>query len=37
MGTNALFERRSWKYIFMNVGYWALSAAIMGGIISAFA
>lgn len=37
MGTNALFERRSWKYILMNVGYWALSAAIMGGIISAFA
>lgn len=37
MGTNALFERRSWKYIFMNVGYWALSAAIMGGIICAFA
>ena len=37
MATNALFERRSWKYIFMNVGYWALSAAIMGGIISAFA
>ena len=37
MGTNALFERKSWKYIFMNVAYWALSAAIMGGIISAFA
>ncbi len=37
MGTNALFERRSWKYIFMNVGYWVISASIMGGIISAFA
>lgn len=37
MGTNALFERKSWKYIFINVGYWALTASIMGGIICAFA
>lgn len=37
LGTNALFERKSWKYIFINVGYWTVSAMIMGGIISAFA
>ena len=37
MGTNALFERKSWKYIFLNVGYWSLCAMIMGGIISAWA
>lgn len=37
MATNALFERKSWKYIIINVGYWMISAMIMGGIISAFA
>jgi len=37
IATNALFERKSWKYIFLNLGYWAVSAMIMGGIISAFA
>lgn len=30
---NSLFERRSWKYIFINVAYWAISLTIMGGII----
>ncbi|MCP9766625.1 DUF1761 domain-containing protein [Lacihabitans sp. LS3-19] len=33
-GTNALFEGKSWKYIFINAGYWALSLMLMGGIIS---
>lgn len=37
IATNALFERKSWKYIFLNLGYWAVSAMIMGGIISAWA
>ncbi|MBK9735880.1 MAG: DUF1761 domain-containing protein [Saprospiraceae bacterium] len=37
IATNALFERKSWKYIFINVGYWAVSAIIMGGIICAWA
>jgi hypothetical protein len=37
LGTNALFERKSWKYIFINVGYWTVTAAIMGGIICQFA
>lgn len=32
-GTNALFERRSWKYIFIHVGYWLVGFTIMGAII----
>lgn len=30
---NSMFERRSWKYIFINVAYWAITITIMGGII----
>ncbi len=37
LATNALFERKSWKYIFINFGYWAVCMTIMGGIISQFA
>ncbi|MEZ4910874.1 MAG: DUF1761 domain-containing protein [Saprospiraceae bacterium] len=37
MAVNALFERKSWTYIFLNWGFWAVSATIMGGIISAWA
>ncbi len=33
LGTNALFERKSAKYILLNVGYWAVTMAIMGAII----
>lgn len=33
IGTNALYERKSWKYIFINTGYWTLSFMVMGGII----
>jgi hypothetical protein len=33
MAINALFERKSWKYIFINSGYWTLCLTIMGGII----
>ena len=33
----ALFERRSWTYIWIQVGYYALTLALMGGIICAFA
>ena len=32
---NALFERKSFKYIAINSGYWIVSLAIMGGIICA--
>ncbi|MEJ6791749.1 MAG: DUF1761 domain-containing protein [Lacinutrix sp.] len=30
---NGMFERKSWKYIFINSGYWIISLAIMGAII----
>jgi len=33
MGTNGLFERKSWKHIFINVGYWTLVLTIMGAIL----
>lgn len=36
MATNAMFERKSWKYIWINWGYWAITFCIMGGIISAW-
>jgi len=34
MATNGMFERKSWKLIFINSGYWILTIAIMGSIIS---
>lgn len=37
VGINSLFERKSWKYIFINAGYWVLTLALMGGIICGFA
>jgi hypothetical protein len=37
IGTNALFERKSWKYILINTGYWFVSATLIGGVISAWA
>lgn len=36
LGTNALFERKSAKYIFINSGYWIVTLAVMGGIICAW-
>jgi hypothetical protein len=30
---NGLFEHRSWKYIFINSGYWILVLTVMGSII----
>ncbi len=36
LGINAMFERRSYKYIFIHAGYWAISMTIMGGILSAW-
>jgi hypothetical protein len=30
---NGLFERKSWKYIMINSGYWIVSLAIMGAIV----
>ncbi|CAL2102391.1 conserved membrane protein of unknown function [Tenacibaculum sp. 190130A14a] len=37
LGTKALFERKSFKYIFINVGYWTVTLALMGGIICQWA
>jgi hypothetical protein len=34
LGISALFERKSFKYIFIHLGYWAVTFALMGGIIS---
>ncbi len=36
LGTNAMFERKGWKYIAVNVGYWIITLAIMGGILCAW-
>lgn len=36
LGTNALFERKSFKYIAINVGYWAITLMLMGGILCQF-
>lgn len=36
LGTNALFERRGFRYIVINGGYWIISLGIMGGIICAW-
>ena len=34
--TNALFERKSVKYVAVNVSYWIICLGIMGGIIAAW-
>ncbi|WP_430411200.1 DUF1761 domain-containing protein [Kordia sp.] len=34
--TNALFEQKSFKYMMINVGYWIVTFAIMGGIVNAW-
>lgn len=36
MATNGMFERKSWKLTFINVGYWTLALALMGGIVCAW-
>ena len=36
IGTTALFERKSWKYIMIHVGFYVLCGIIMGGLICAF-
>lgn len=33
LGTNALFERKSAKYILVNTGYWIVTLGVMGAII----
>ena len=36
IGTNALFERRSFKYTLISGGFWVVCFIIMGGIICAW-
>lgn len=36
IGTNALFEKRSWKYTLVSGGFWIVCFTIMGGIICAW-
>jgi hypothetical protein len=36
LGTNALFERKGFKYIAINGGYWIICMGLMGGVICAF-
>lgn len=33
IGINGLFERKSWKYIFIHAGYWTVIMTIMGAIV----
>ncbi len=33
---NAQFERRSWKYILVHLGYWLITLVLMGGLIAAW-
>ncbi len=37
IATSALFERKGFKYIAINVGYWVITMALMGGVICQFA
>lgn len=36
LGSIAVFERKSWKYIAVNLGYWIVSLALMGGVMCAY-
>lgn len=36
IGTSAMFERKSFKYIAINAGYWIITMGIMGGILCQF-
>jgi hypothetical protein len=37
LGTNAMFEQKGWKYILVNMGYWAITLTVMGGVVCAWA
>ncbi|MEL7834745.1 DUF1761 domain-containing protein [Fodinibius sp. Rm-B-1B1-1] len=36
LAVNSLYERKSWKYIFINGGYWTIAFTIMGLILGAW-
>ena len=33
LGIQAMFEKKSFKYVAINAGYWIVTLALMGGII----
>ncbi len=33
LATQAMFERKTWKYVAINAGYWIVTLALMGGIV----
>ncbi|HRG68092.1 MAG TPA: DUF1761 domain-containing protein [Saprospiraceae bacterium] len=35
-GTLTIFEKRSWTWAFVNIGYWSLCLIVMQGILSAW-
>lgn len=36
LATNAMFERKGWKYIWINTGYWTITLTLMGGILCTY-
>lgn len=36
LGTQSIFEKRGWNWVFVNLGYWLVSLSIMGGLLSAW-
>lgn len=36
LGVNGLYERKSWKYIFINGGFWVVVYTLMGLILGAW-
>jgi hypothetical protein len=36
LAVNSLYEQKSWKYIFINGGYWTVTFTIMGLILGAW-
>ncbi|MBK8956778.1 MAG: DUF1761 domain-containing protein [Saprospiraceae bacterium] len=36
LAINAMFEQKSWKYIAINVGFWIVTMALMGGVVCAW-
>ncbi len=37
MAVTSMFEQKSWKYIFINFGFWLVCMALMGGVVCAWA
>ena len=36
LGTMSIFERRGWSWLFVNLGYWAVTLVCMAGLLSAW-